>query len=150
MGSLVRPIEPWHVRYWAGDDVPDAVLAYERGKDDDMDSKQALLLWNLAWCMQRGVMELQDPVNIPEHKSTPAEPWSAPAASVANKLAQTLAKLGEGGALTPADVLVIKATVAETLQAEMPAFVEAVNEETRDAVADLGEGGATAVRDDAE
>lgn len=26
--------EPWHIRYWAGDEIPAAVLAYEEGQED--------------------------------------------------------------------------------------------------------------------
>jgi hypothetical protein len=32
-GSVVHPKEPWHLRYFAGDDIPAAVLAYERTLD---------------------------------------------------------------------------------------------------------------------
>jgi hypothetical protein len=29
-GSIERPVEPWHLRYWAGDHLPQAVLDFER------------------------------------------------------------------------------------------------------------------------
>lgn len=41
MGDLVRPQEPWHLRYFPGDAIPAAVLAYE---EDDMDAAGFLAL----------------------------------------------------------------------------------------------------------
>lgn len=35
-------IEPWHVRYWSGDAIPQAVLAYENGLSVD---EEALIAW---------------------------------------------------------------------------------------------------------
>lgn len=40
MGDMVQPKEPWHLHYYTGDQIPQAVLAYEHSsippEDDDM------------------------------------------------------------------------------------------------------------------
>lgn len=51
--------EPWHIRYWAGDTIPPAVLAYEQSKpteEDDMKIEP-----HLVWCNEgpnRGMFEV--------------------------------------------------------------------------------------------
>lgn len=47
--------EPWHIRYFAGDEIPPAVLAYEAGTpstEDDMTPEQAQLLAEVHWMLR--------------------------------------------------------------------------------------------------
>ena len=55
--------EPWHVRYWAGDQIPTAVT-----EEIGMEQKQRdELLWNLGWVVQ-GLVACDDPIIIPPHE----------------------------------------------------------------------------------
>lgn len=132
--------EPWHWRYYRGDNVPAAVLEFE-GEDMATPEQIAEAVWHKVitdtgltaqTIMLRAMLASQ-----------------AAQAGVAAANAKLDALAGDGA---PADVALILAGVQAQLTqavADMTAVTQAVGVEARDAVADLGEGGATQVRADA-
>lgn len=48
--------EPWHIRYWAGDDIPKAVLDFEAGNDEEDDGMITLVdtTENAGWVCVAG------------------------------------------------------------------------------------------------
>lgn len=123
--------EPWHIRYCTGDAIPAAVLQFEEGDGmaftNPVDENN---WWALIWRVEALV----------NNRATVA---GGPTVGEVNKLAAKLSEvdaqieaLAIGSGLDPA---ALKAAILPDLTAEI-----------RDAVADLGEGGATKVRADAE
>jgi hypothetical protein len=140
--------EPWHIRYCTGDAIPAAVLAYEEADMALTESEhyiQHVINWRVA-----GIIAMSDPVTSPAWTAPSGKVF--PATSMTNSLARAVLAEGGGGVLTPADLVAVSAAAesgAEKGVADAaPAIVEAVETETRDAVADLGEGGAAQVRAD--
>src|SRR5688572_12144705 len=128
MGSLVRPKEPWHIRYWAGDNIPAAVLAFEQGDD----------------------------VSAEEVWAVPSARPSMAGVTTEEQLAETYWRVGRKGGLLEvmaAELTALRAVVEQMSggSADTAAILRGVDErlavfragiegDTRDAVADAAEG----------
>lgn len=142
--SFETQSEPWHVRATEGDDIPDAVLAYEQGVND-MTPEQAASLDRIGW---RVVTMLYDaPTTMGGDQAGERNQLHERLVRIEAKTDAALAAIGEIGSSSP-EVAVILAALAEQ-QAELEAAITAAGEEARDAVGDLAEGGAAQVRADA-
>jgi len=101
---------------------------------------QHVINWRVA-----GIIVMADPVTSPAWQG-PTKLW--PATSTPNLLARAILAGGDGGALTPADLLAVAAAAEAGAEKGVADAVPGIEAEVRDAVADLGEGGATQVRAD--
>lgn len=132
------PEEPWHLRYVTGDTIPPAVLAYEETHEMTPDEHRMLANEDRQLTAdlndQDTVTQINGNLSFPNHTRNRLVALETASAAQTVKLDQILALLQAGGGTPP--------TGPVRLDAESVA-------EIRDAVADLGEGGAAQVREDA-
>ena len=135
------PEEPWHLHYYTGDAIPQAVLDYEQ--------EQGMTSLDDTVRMSDGITRTYHKLieDLWEHLfyAGYARDSAALTAKSAQSRLQTLVERPAGSVtLTPEDRAAIVADLHAALQPDLAALAV----ETRDAVADLGEGGAAQVRAD--
>lgn len=143
--------EPWHWRYFAGDNIPAAVLAFEQGDDDVSDAYDLL------------VTGLRPGAPSQTHTPEPGRYDSIPNSAVLDKIwrASIDARIAADGVIALksvveqlADIIrqgggtVDTVGILRGVDERLAAQRSAIEADTRDAVADLAEGGAGAVRAD--
>ena len=92
------------------------------GEDDDMDTRQAQILWNMGWLVQ-GLVEGDDPIVIPANTA-----YGVAGTSLPNKVAQAIKAAADVVTVDPAvvDAAVAKALASPTVLA---AVVKAINDD---------------------
>lgn len=111
--------EPWHVRYWAGDNIPAAVLAFE---ESDMTPQQAYVLHVMNYRLE-ALKAYRVEIKIP---AVTIEGQTFPAITETNALAVAVRALVDAADIDPAELAEIKAAAAAGAALGVDAIVAGV------------------------
>lgn len=129
--------EPWHIHYWAGDAIPAAVLAYEKGEDMALTSEDVGSIWSAGF---------GSGTNRKTAGQLLSGAYSAAVAGQAGVAALATAVTHLGDVIAAGGGTVDSAAILAGFEQQFAAFREQVEADIRDAIADEAEGGAAAVR----